>query len=130
MNSNELTISPNLAKAGSKVYGASRCLSMPSNTSTNFLPGLEARHWPKSTANVLTCSHLPFPNVSHSLFKSKASSADHNIFVKRCRPVIHSELRTMPCGTSRAERTARTIVDLHVADIPWTTTVDGLGDSS
>lgn len=33
----------------------------------------------------------------------------------------------MACGTSRVARTAWRIVDLQVAEIPWTTNVEGLG---
>lgn len=118
--------SPNLANAGSNVPGASRCLSIPSSTNTNF-PVVDARISPSNTASALTCSHRPFPNLSHSSFRPNASNVVHTIFVRRCRPVMHSVLRTMACGISRAERTARTIVDLQVADIPWRTNVEGLG---
>ena len=41
--------------------------------------------------------------------------------------MIHSVLRTMACGTRRAETTARTMVVLQVAEMPWMTRVDGLG---
>lgn len=124
-----LTISPNLASADNSVGGASRCLSIPSKTKTNFpiaCPGLETRHSPSRTAREPTCSHLPFPNRSHSSFRPRASRMVHNIFVNKCRPVMHSGLRTMACGTSSRARTLLTIVDLQVADIPWTTIVDGL----
>lgn len=124
-----LTISPSLASADNSVGGASRCLSIPSKTKTNFpiaCPGFEARHSPSRTVRELTCSHLPFPNRSHSSFRPRASRMAHNIFVNKCRPVIHSGLRTMACGTSSRARTLLTIVDLQVADIPWTTIVDGL----
>lgn len=33
----------------------------------------------------------------------------------------------MACGTRRAETTARTMVVLQVAEMPWMTRVDGLG---
>ena len=125
-----LTISPSRASAESKVCGASLCLSISSSTSTN-LPrvstGLAARHSSSKTARPLTCSHRPLPDVSHSPFWPSASRVFHSIFVRRCRPVIHSELLTMACGTSRVARTARRIVDLQVAEIPWTTKVGGLG---
>ena len=68
---NKLTISPSLANAASSVGGASRCLSIPSKTNTNFsaplLVDLDAKHWPRSTTRLLTCSHRPFPYFSHSL---------------------------------------------------------------
>lgn len=102
---------------------------MPSRTSTNFslaFPVAELKHSANNTANVLTCSHLPFPNFSHSSCRPSASSVAHSTFVNRCLPVIHSVLRTMACGTSRVERTARVTVDLPVADMPWITSVDGL----
>lgn len=118
--------SPSLANAASNVPGASRCLSIPSSTSTNF-PVEDASISPSNTASALTCSHRPFPNFSHSSCRPSASNVVHTIFVRRCRPVMHSVLRTMACGTFRVERTARMIVDLQVADIPWRTSVDGLG---
>lgn len=126
----QLTISPSLASADSRVCGASRCLSIPSKTSTNFsaaLPDRDAKHSLRRTASVLTCSHLPLPYFSHSSRFPNASNVAHSIFVNRWRPVMHSVLRTMACGTSSEERTARTMVDLHVADIPCTTNVAGLG---
>ena len=125
----KLTTSPSLATADNRVCGASRCLSIPSRTSTNFslpFPVAEPRHSASSTAKVLTCSQRPFPNFSHSSCRLSASRVDQRIFVSRCRPVIHSVLRTTACGTWRVERTARTMVDLQVADIPCTTNVDGL----
>lgn len=132
----KLTTSPSLASAGSSVGGASRCLSIPSSTSTNFstLPSgvvveakAEARTSPSNTTSVLTCSHFPLPNRSHWSLRPSASRVAHRIFVSRCRPVMHSAQRTMACGTSRAARTAWVMVDLQVAETPWTTTVDGLG---
>ena len=126
----KLTTSPSLATADNSVCGASRCLSIPSKTSTNFslpFPVAVLKHSASSTARVLTCSHLPFPNFSHSSCRPRASSVAQSTFVNRCRPVIHSVLRTMACGDWRVERTARTMVDLQVSDTPWTTNVDGLG---
>lgn len=81
----------------------------------------------KSTANEETCSHLPFPNASHSLFLPNASNTAQRILVSKCRPVIHSVQRTIACGTRSSASTARVMVVLHVADIPCTTTVAGLG---
>ena len=130
----QLTTSPSLAKADKSVCGASLCLSIPSRTKTSFSHPLlslvlDARHSPSNTASELTCSHLPFPSLSQSSFKSKASRAPHRIFVSRCRPVMHSELRTMVCGIARWESTPRTMVDLHVPEMPCTTTAAGLGMS-
>lgn len=116
-----LTISPRRARADKRVGGASLCLSISSNTSTNFArfsTGLAARHSSRSTARVLTCSHRPFPNFSHSSFCPKASRVFQRILVKRWRPVMHSELRTMACGVDNSERTPRMIVDLQVAETP------------
>lgn len=123
-------MSPSRAKADKRVGDASLCLSISSSTSTNFplCSGIRAaRHSSNNTARVLICSQRPFPNFSHSSFCPKASRVFHKILVRRCRPVIHSLLRTTACGTSSVERTPRIIVDLHVAEIPWTTSVEGLG---
>lgn len=125
-----LTISPSRANADKRVGDASLCLSISSNTRTNFprFSGARAaRHSSSNTARVLTCSHRPLPNFSHSSFCPRASRVFHRILVRRCRPVIHSLLRTTACGTSSVERTPRIIVDLQVAEIPWTTSVEGLG---
>lgn len=118
--------SPSLASAANNVCGASLCLSMPSRINTNFPSSEDARISPSSTTSALTCSHRPFPNFSHSFFRLNASKVVHRILVRRWRPVMHSVLRTIACGTCRVETTARTMVDLQVADIPWTTSVDGL----
>ena len=125
-----LTISPSRARAESKVCGASLCLSISSSTNTNF-PRLSvvlaARHSSRSTASELTCSHRPLPNFSHSSLCPRASRVFQSILVRRCRPVMHSVLRTTACGTASAERTPRIIVDLQVAEMPCTTTVGGPG---
>lgn len=125
-----LTISPSRARAESNVCGASLCRSISSSTSTNFprfSAALAARHSSKSTASELGCSHRPFPNFSHSSFWPRASRVFQRILVRRCRPVMHSVLRTTACGTSRVERTPRMMVDLQVVETPWTTNVGGLG---
>lgn len=87
------TISPNLAKAESKVGGASRCRSMPSNTSTNV------RFWSSSDVFQLARSLLSsttncdrFSQRPTGPFHSTALATAPTDCSRRCLPVMHSAL--------------------------------------
>lgn len=124
------TTSPSLASPDRSMWEASRCSSMPSNTNTNLstaTPLPDARISSSSTTNALICSHLPLPYRCHSSPSPKACKISSKIVVNRCLPVTHSEQRMIAWGTASSDKTARVRVVLHVAEMPWTTTVGGLG---
>lgn len=88
--------SPNLAKAGSRVGGASRCRSMPSNTSTNLrFPSSSdvfqlARSRLSSTTSCDKLSQRPM-----GPFHSTALATAPTDCSRRCLPVMHSAVLTM-----------------------------------
>lgn len=93
----QLTTSPNLARAGSNVGGASRCPSIPSNTSTSLclrFPSLRAvsdsRYFWSSTTNWGSPSHRPILPSQPIAFATAPT-----VCSRRCLPVIHSALLTM-----------------------------------
>ena len=122
------TISPRRARAWRSVGGASRCLSMPSKTSTNLAVCSSSR--PRRTAKLLRFSQRPSMSLK-AIVPCFSTSCLHASTVRssRCLPVMHSLDLTMACGTSSACRTSVIARLFPVAFVPCTMIVGKLGMS-
>jgi hypothetical protein len=140
-----ITISESRAKAGSKVGGASRCLSTASNTSTNLHLGSRVRSFSIVLMATDSCAivsqRLCLPgseagveddDSAASMTNCKASATDPTIRSNKCRDVMHWAALTTAypnpplcgsvamCSASRAS-SCSVMLDLPVDSVPWTT---------
>ena len=123
----ELTVSPSLAMAGSRYGGASRWPSMPSKTIMNFFP--PSSIFCSITASTLTFSHLPSMFLHAPDCPSTFTASLHAMTVRsnRCRTVIHSRERMIAWETERPRKTASVVKLFPVASRPCRTKTGKLG---
>lgn len=124
------TISPILANAGNSVGAASLCRSIPSNTSTNFSSYVRSSvcNCPMNTA-----IFSQRPSILGSASASRPAAINPSLQAKRacsrsCRVVMHSADLTIAKGREECWRRVRTVSDLPVEGVPWTTTFGGEGN--
>lgn len=128
--SKRLTISARRASAGTRVGGASLCLSAPSRTSANLFPS------PFHLAINLLISTVSWESVSHrralggpAAPSSASSTSDTAPTMRsnRCLAVIHCDTSMIACrrwlsgAEDRAARRVVAMLVLPVASVPWRT---------